>query len=386
MIKMQQVTHNRFVRKDLKAHIYSDALIHNARQLKSHCRPGVKFCAVVKANAYGHGIAEAVHILKNAEVDFFAVASVYEAYYIAQMAIRQPVFVLEPLHPGQDFEQILLCARNSFHCTIASLDAAEYVERSLADTPYTMQLHLNIDSGMGRCGIDETHADQLVTLIDNAKRLNLAGVYTHFATADEDDLSFAYEQLKVFNRFLERNKLRERKNVIVHAANSAATIKMPEAHFDMVRCGISLYGYFSRPQAHPQVNLRPAMKLEAPLVLLRQLPPGTSVSYGRSFKTTRPTLVGLVPMGYADGYWRCFSNKAVMKVGDTFVPVIGRVCMDQLLIDVTDVPNIRCGQAVTILDDDHNSPCGAYALSNLADTIVYEIITCVHEHVDRIVH
>lgn len=383
---MQQVTHNRFVRKDIKAHIYSEALIHNARQLKAHCKAGVKFCAVVKANAYGHGIAEAVHILKNADVDFFAVASVYEAYYIAQMAIRQPIFVLEPLHPGQDLDQIILCARNSIHCTIASLDAAEYVERSLAGTPYTMQLHLNIDSGMGRCGIDEAHADKLLALIDNASHLNLAGVYTHFATADEDDLSFAYEQLNVFNRFLERNRLRQRKNVIVHAAASAATIKMPEAHFDMVRCGISLYGYFSRPQANPQVHLRPAMRLEAPLVLLKHMPSGASISYGRSFRTTRPTLVGLVPMGYADGYWRCFSNKAVMKVNGTFVPVIGRVCMDQLLIDVTDVPNVHPGQTVTILDDDHNSPCGAYALSDLADTIVYEIITCVHEHVDRIVH
>lgn len=383
---MQQLTHNRFVRKDLKAHIYSEALISNARQLKSHCRPGVKFCAVVKANAYGHGIAEAVHILKNADVDFFAVASVYEAYYIAQMAIRQPIFVLEPLHPGQDYEQILLCARNSFHCSIASLEAAEYVEHALADTPYTMQLHLNIDSGMGRCGVDGDVADKLLEFIDNAKKLNLAGVYTHFATADEDDLSFAYEQLNVFNRFLERHNIRSRKNVIVHAANSAATIKMPQAHFDMVRCGIALYGYFSRPQTNPQVSLKPAMKLEAPIVLLKDMPTGASISYGRSFRTTRRTLVGLVPMGYADGYWRCFSNKAVMKVGEIFVPVIGRVCMDQLLIDVTDVPNVHPGQTVTILDDDHNSPCGAYALSDLADTIVYEIITCVHEHVDRIVH
>jgi alanine racemase len=383
---MQQVTHNRFVRKDLKAHIYSDALISNAKELKSHCRPGVKFCAVVKANAYGHGIAEAVYILKNADVDFFAVASVYEAYYIAQMAIKQPIFVLEPLHAGQDYEQILLCARNSFHCSIASLDAAQYVESALADTPYTMQLHLNVDTGMGRCGIDGASADKLLAFINDAKRLNLAGVYTHFATADEDDLSFAYEQLNVFNRFLERNRLGERKNIIVHAANSAATIKMPQAHFDMVRCGIALYGYFSRPQANPQVKLKPAMKLEAPIVLLKNMPAGASVSYGRSFRTARPTLVGLVPLGYADGYWRCFSNKAVMKVGQMFVPVIGRVCMDQLLIDVTDVPNIRTGQTVTILDNDQNSPCGAYALSDLADTIVYEIITCVHEHVDRIVH
>jgi alanine racemase len=383
---MQNVTHNRFVRKDLVAHIYSDALVNNAKVLKSHCRPGTKFCAVVKANAYGHGIAEAVHILKDADVDFFAVASVYEAYYIASMAIRQPVLILEPLHPGQDQEQILLCARNSFHCSIACLEAAEYVEKVLEGTPYKMQLHVNFDSGMGRCGIDHCSGCKLVEKIINSDKLNLAGLYTHFATADEDDLAFAYEQLKNFNCFIDGNNLRSRKDLIIHAAASAASIKMPEAHFNMVRCGISLYGYYSRPQAEPKLPIRPAMKLEAPIVLLKPMPKGASISYGRSFITKRDTLVGLVPLGYADGYWRCFSNKAVMKVGSHFAPVIGRVCMDQALIDVTDVPGVKMGQIVTILDDDHNSPCGAYKLAELADTIVYEIITCVHEHVDRIVH
>ena len=383
---MQQVTHNRFVRKDLKAHIYSDALADNVKQLKAYCKVGVKFCAVVKANAYGHGIAEVVNILKSEPVDFFAVASVYEAYHIAAMAIKQPILVLEPLHPGQDVEQILLMARNGFHCTIASLEAADYVESVLADTPYSMQLHVNIDTGMSRCGIDTNLGGRLVGKIESAKKLKLAGVYTHFATADEEDLRYAYEQLDWFKSFLDQNNLVNRKDIIIHAANSAATIKMPESHFDMVRCGISLYGYFSRRQARPRLSLRPAMKLEAPIVLIKAIPKGTAVSYGRSFVTFRDMLVGLVPLGYADGYWRCFSNRAFMKVGNSVVPVVGRVCMDQLLIDVTDVPAVHLGQMVTILDNDHNSPCGAYALADLADTIVYEIITCVHEHVDRVVH
>ncbi|OHB56448.1 MAG: alanine racemase [Planctomycetes bacterium GWF2_50_10] len=381
-----QYPSNRFIRKDLVAHIYSDALIHNARTLSSHTGPKVKFCAVVKANAYGHGIAEVVNILKDGPVDFFAVASLYEAYYIAQMAIRQPVLVLEPLHPGQDKEQIILAARNSIHCTISSMEAAEYVQGVLANTPYILQLHVNIDSGMGRCGISPADGAKLLEKVNELKKLNLAGIYTHFATADEDDLSFAYEQLKTFNAFLDANSLKNRPNLIIHAANSAATIKMPQSHFNMVRCGVSLYGYFSRPQAHPQLKLRPAMRLEAPIVLIKPMPAGSPISYGRSFVAKRDTLVGLVPLGYADGYWRCFSNKAVMKVGEYVAPVIGRVCMDQALIDVTDVPGVHLGQKATILDNDHDSPCGAYALSQLAETIVYEIITCVHEHVDRVIH
>jgi alanine racemase len=173
---------------------------------------------------------------------------------------------------------------------------------------------------------------------------------------------------------------------LVHAANSAATIKMPEAHFDMVRCGISMYGYYSRRMKNPPIQLTPAMKLTAPITQIKTIPEGHSVSYGQSFITKRDTIAAIVPLGYADGYRRCFSNRAKMKILDTVVPVIGRVCMDQVILDVTDVPNIRLGQTVTVLDNNHNSECSAYALADLADTICYEILTFIHSHVSRIVH
>ena len=161
---------------------------------------------------------------------------------------------------------------------------------------------------------------------------------------------------------------------------------MPDSHFDMVRCGIAMYGYYSRPMAKAPIRLTPVMKVQAPIVHMKKLPKGRPVSYGKSYITTRDTTVAIIPLGYADGYWRCFSNKAKMKLDDKVVNVIGRVCMDQVIIDVTDIAEVSPGQMVTVIDDIHDSPCGAYALAELADTICYEILTSVHSHVNRIIH
>jgi len=374
------------IRPDLQAHIYSDALLSNVHNLKSLCPPKTKFCAVVKANAYGHGIAEVVNILKKADVDFFAVASIYEAIHIAHMAKNQSILILEPLAANAPPDHISLCAKNRWHCVISSLEAFEFAAHLLSGGGHILNLHVNVETGMGRCGLDPDKAAELITRIDRCPNTHLAGIYTHFATADETDLTYAYRQLSTFNDFLAKNHLARREDTIIHAANSAATIKMPESHFDMVRCGISMYGYYSRPMTDPPIPLVPVMKLQAPVAALKQIPAGHSVSYGRSFTTTRDTIVAIIPLGYADGYRRCFANKAGMLLGPHLVSVIGRVSMDQLLIDVTDIPGAAVGQMVTIIDNRHDSPCGVYVLADLADTICYEILTCVHAHVNRIVH
>jgi alanine racemase len=375
-----------FIRQDLQAHIFSRALLSNVRNLKTRCSENTRFCAVVKANAYGHGITEIVNILNKTDIDFFAVASIYEAMHIMDLCKKQSVLILEPLNSLTPPAHVFLCAKKGFHCVVSSLEAVEFVSDILSAGRSVLNLHVNIETGMGRNGVDPKYASKLIDLIDRNKNTNLAGVYTHFATADEEDLSYAYEQLDTFNEFLEQNGLKGRSDIIIHAANSAATIKMPESHFDMVRCGIAMYGYYSRPMKSPPVELVPVMKLQAPIVHFKKIGAGSPVSYGRSFITKRDTTVAIIPLGYADGYRRCFSNRARMKIGDSVVPVIGRVCMDQILIDVTDIPDVSIGQMVTIIDNDHDSPCGVYALAELADTICYEILICVHEHVSRIVH
>ncbi len=374
------------IRTDLQAHISSRALMNNIRGLRELCKRNTRFCAVVKANAYGHGIREIVEILRSADVDFYAVCSIHEAIHIHSRVRGKPILILEPLHTAEPPEHIPACAENRFHRVAASLDAVDFAGNQLAGSDKTLELHVNIETGMGRCGIEPELALKLIRRIRTYPNLKLAGIYTHFATADEDDLTYAREQLKRFNLFLSANPFPDRSDLIIHSANSAATIKLPEAHFDMVRCGISMYGYYSRRTPNPPIRLEPVMKLEAPLVQIKALEAGHSVSYGRSFITRRPTRVGMLPLGYADGYWRCFSNRARMKIDSFVIPVIGRVCMDQILVDVTDVPDVHVGQMITVIDDRHDSPCGVYALAELADTICYEILTSVHAHVNRIVH
>lgn len=374
-----------FIRPDLQAHIFSQDLLDNVRKLRSLCPASTKFCAVVKANAYGHGIGEIVNILIQDGVDAFAVATLYEALHIAPMIQKQSVMILEPLNPSQSVEEIQLCARSNFDCVLASADSMKYVRNALKETNDTLNIHLNVETGMGRCGIMPELAKQLLQEIDDCPNTTLAGVYTHLATADEEDLSYAYEQLDNFERFLDEHQLRQR-DIIIHAANSAATIKIPQSHYDMVRCGIAMYGYYSRPMENPPVQLKPVLKLQAPITQLKTIPAGHSVSYGQSFTPTRDTVAAIVPLGYADGYRRCFSNRAYMKIGEHAVPVIGRVCMDQVILDVTDAGNVQLGQTVTVLDNRHDSPCSAYALADLADTICYEMLTLIHAHVNRIVH
>jgi alanine racemase len=266
------------------------------------------------------------------------------------------------------------------------MEGLHYIQEVLAGTSLVLRVHIEIETGMERCGIEPELAARLLEQIEGHHNLRLAGVFTHFATADEEDLSYANAQIDRFERFLADYRLRGRKGVTIHASNSAGTLKLPRAHYDMVRCGIAMYGYYSRRMPQPPVPLKPILRLEAPITQLRSIPAGHSVSYGRSFISQRDTRAAILPLGYADGYRRCFSNCAKMRIGQHIVPVIGRVCMDQLILDVTDVPNVELGQMVTVLDNDHNSACSAYALAELADTICYEILTSIHAHVNRIVH
>lgn len=383
---MRKFNWPKLTRPDLQAHIYSQALLDNVDALRSLCKPNTKYCAVVKANAYGHGLGEVVNILRRGNVDSFAVTTIYEATHIHCMADGKPILILTPLSPLQPPEQMHVCANNDIHCVVTTTHAVDAVVDTLKDTDEVINLHVNVETGMGRCGADPELAAKLIEIIDACPNTNLAGVFTHFATADEEDLSYAYDQLDQYNKFLKQNGLLDRNDVTIHAANSAATIKMPEAHFDMVRCGVSMYGYYSRPMENPPVQLKPALKLQAPLTGIKKIPAGESVSYGRSFIAERDTTIGIVPLGYADGYWRCFANKSKMKLADNLVDQVGRVCMDQLLINITDIQDAKLGQMVTIIDADHNSPCGVYALADQAETIAYEVLTCVHSHVNRIVH
>lgn len=382
---MQFNSAEQFARDDLKLHIYPQALLSNLSALKRLCKDGAKMCAVVKANGYGHGIREVVSIFKDAGVDFFAVANVHEALHICDLVESQNIMMFEPIYSSFPAELIRACAEKNFHCLVVCLEALEKISDVLASTGLVLNLHVKVETGMGRCGVCAEQAESLIKKIDEGKNFRLAGVCTHFATAGNDDLSFSYEQLRRFKEFLSVNKLDSREDVIVHMANSAGVINMPESHFDMVRPGIALYGYATEGLAG-KVELEAACKVEVPIVQLNKFLKGQTVGYDRDFEVRHDTIGAIIPLGYAQGYRRSFSNRAVVKVGGRFCPLIGKITMDKCVVDVTDISDVGVGQMVTVLDNDQNSPCGAYALAELAGTICYEILTSISPRAKRIVH
>ncbi len=382
---MQFHTSNQFTRADQKVHISSKALLDNLASLKSLCKAETKFCAVIKANGYGHGIREIVNILKKGPVDFFAVANVYEADFISDIVGQAKILILEPVHIAYDSDAVKLCAQKGFHCVVVDAKALQFVQNCLQNTSTVLNVHIKVETGMGRCGIDAEKAAELIKKIRSFSNIRLAGVYTHFSTAAEKNLIFAKQQLESFRKFLSSQSLLACNDVIIHAANSAAMLNMPEAHFDMVRCGIAVFGWVEHPDLL-KVKLQPAMKFEVPIVQLNRFAKGQTVGYGRTFTAWRDTIGAIVPIGYADNYWRLYSNNAFMKVGDNFAQVIGRVSMDKTILDVTDIPNVAVGQYVTVIDNDPQSMCSVYKLAEMADTICHEVLTSLPARALRIIH
>ena len=197
-----------YIRPDLQAHIHAKDLLDNVRNLRSLCPAATRFCAVVKANAYGHGITEIVNILRNADVDAFAVATFYEALHIGPLAEKRPILILEPVNPAWSVEQIRVAAREGFDCVLSSTEAFGYITSILTGTALTLRVHLNVETGMGRCGVEPELAAALLERIENTPNIRLVGVFTHFATADEEDLSYADEQIDRFERFLAEYRLK----------------------------------------------------------------------------------------------------------------------------------------------------------------------------------
>lgn len=368
--------------KTVKAYISRANLRHNALMLKELCQ-GSRLCAVVKANGYGHDAKTVVSCLSDI-ADVFAVSSVEEAEQIFPFTHYKPILVACPLFSGVDRELVKLAQIRGFHCTVCSFEGLDYVSGYLDKSLPNMKLHLKVDTGMGRLGCRSEEADLLLQKIRQDDNMTLAGVYTHFATADEDSLAYTWEQWRVYAAFLETYGLRDDKTVLKHACNTSGTLRVPEAHLDMVRCGIGLYGYNNCSEGVVgEVDLRPVLKLEAPVVEVKRVCVGQTLGYGRTFAAPKDMTIGIVPLGYADGLFRCLSNLAAMRHGEHIVPIVGRISMDLTIIDLSAVPNPYEGMRVTVIDDRAGSYCNAVSLARAANTAVYEILTAIGMRIKR---
>jgi alanine racemase len=369
----------------LTAEISASAVRTNLDLLRKCLKPGVKLCAVVKADCYGHGLDLLLPLLSQ-KADCLGVATPEEAIHLRRLGYKRPIlsfFSACAYTDGQELRDALdeMIVHN-VTLTVVSAEEAQAVAESAARVSATAHVHMKVDSGMGRSGVSWTEAAALARRIAREDAVQLTGVYTHFATADETDKSYAREQLA---NFLSAVKdCGDRTKLTIHAANSAAAIDLPESHFDMVRPGIALYGYQPSDEMQRRLPLQPAMRLWGRLMQIKNVPAGNRCGYGLTYRFERPSRVGLVPVGYGDGYFRSLSNKASMRIAGRDVPIRGRVSMDQIIIDLTDLPQARVGDVVEIFSSDTAAPNSVANLARLAETIPYEITCRLGKRVRRV--
>ncbi|MBN2563880.1 MAG: alanine racemase [Phycisphaerae bacterium] len=382
---------------DLIAQINIDRLVHNYRVLRRMCRPGVRICAVLKADAYGHGIRIVAPALQAAGADYAAVATLHEALELRSANWHSPILmlgnVLTVVDERERRERLRAIVKHKLTLTITDRDTIKTLARMDLQSP--IDVHIKVDTGMGRMGALPDAIADLVESVRGAGTLRLVGIYSHFATADSEERDLAEKQLATMNGVVSRlwpDPLRlgedcghsARGGVIRHFANSAATITMPESHLDMVRPGLVLYGHVPADHMADRLDLRPILRLVSHLTLVKDLPAGHCVGYGQTFTTPRPTRLGIVPIGYCDGYLRSLSNSATVGTAVGDAPVIGRVSMDQLAVDLTDLPPLMPGAEVVLIDDKPDRPNSVPAIARQLGTIPYEVLCLLGQRIQRV--
>jgi alanine racemase len=371
------------------------ALLHNASLVRAAAGPSTRICAIIKADAYGHGATIVADALCNftdgtagiarPAVDALAVASLDEADALPNLGV--PVIVFRPVENafmGRQRAKLEAAIRAGWVLTVCSPAAAEDVARVAVACGARASVQVMIDTGMTRSGVPDDRAADLLRKVQSRPSLRLVGLCTHFSNAEDPDSTVTAEQLGRFRACTDEFAEANRGKVARHAANSAATFFCGASHFDMVRPGLALYGI--DPTLRPSLDrkLRPAMKWTAPLVGIKDVRAGTCVGYAQTWRAPRDTRVGLIPVGYADGYPRRHSNRASVLVQGRTAPVIGRVSMDLTTVDLGDVPAACVGDEVTLLDSDPLSPVSVYELAKWSDTIPYEVFCRISQRVKRV--
>jgi alanine racemase len=356
------------------------ALAHNLSCIKRYLPPACEIMAIVKANAYGHGAVRIAHALIRQGIGRFAVASLDEGIELRQAGLAVPIVVLGALFE----EQLADLVAHRLTPVVSDEHILPSLVKAVHSQPAPYPIHLKVETGMGRLGLSP---EELLSLLDNPalrNPLQIEGVMTHLADADGADSAFTEEQLGAFRAILEQIRQRGLTLPLVHAANSAAIVRFADAHFSLVRPGIMLYGYHTLPASVPAPNLMPVLTLRTTIVQLRTIPQGKTVSYNGTFVAKRPTRIAVLPIGYADGYSRQLSNRGFVLIRGRRAPIIGLVCMDMTMVDVTDLAPLQIGETVTLIGQQGGESIWAGEVAGWIGTIPYEVLCGIGSRVPRL--
>ena len=364
------------------AEISLSAVEHNFRSMRANLKDGVRMIAVVKTDAYGHGAEKIAHLVEDYDYIWgFAVATVEEGVRLRLAGIRKPILILGFTFP-EDYETIVT---QGLRPAVFKLSMARQLNEAAGKAGVIAPVHIAVDTGMGRIGLqpDEESADT-VAAIAALKNLRIEGLFTHFARADEADKESAMLQFRRYMRFCDLLKERGVEPEIRHISNSACIMELPRFHLDAVRAGITIYGIYPSDEVdRTTLDLRPVMALKSRIIYIKEVPEGFPVSYGGTFVTSRPSRIATVPVGYGDGYPRLLSNKADVLIRGHRAPIVGRVCMDQLMVDVTGIEAEEFDE-VTLLGRDGAEEITVDELGRLSGRFPYEFVCDITPRVPRV--
>ncbi len=363
-------------RRPTRAVIDLGAISHNIAEIRKEIGATRDLMAVVKADGYGHGAVEVSRAALRSGATCLGVALPEEGQQLRDAGIDVPIVVLGLIQPGEAYKTV----DSGLEQAISTVELAEALDQEATKASTRIRVHIKVDTGMGRIGVSPQDAPDLARKVSRFKNLVLEGIFSHFPSADETDKTFTKRQIKIFcdlcNQIADAG-LRVPKR---HLANSAAILDLPESYLDLVRPGIMIYGLYPSPEVSRSIKLIPAMTLRTDVGYVKSVPAGTPISYGRTFYTDRRAVIATLPVGYADGYSRLLSNRGYVLIKGRRAPLIGRVCMDMCMIDVSGIGNVQAGEEAILFGQEPS----ADEIAGRIGTINYEVVCAVGKRVPRV--
>ncbi|MBE0478881.1 alanine racemase [Candidatus Aerophobetes bacterium] len=362
-----------------RVQINLENIAYNIEQIRAKVGNKVNIMAVVKANGYGHGAIQVAKTALKSGCEWLAVATVEEGVELREAEIKSPILILG-ISPPEQAEDIV---KYELSQTICDKKLARALSDEAKSQNRIAKVHIKVDTGMGRIGIFPEKVKEFIKKIAHLKCIKIEGIFTHFSSAEEDK-DFTHLQIENFKKAISGLEKEKIHIPLKHAANSAAILHVPSSCFELVRPGIMLYGLYPSLMITHSILLKPAMSFKTQIVYLKTVPAGVSLSYGRSFTTTKKSLIATLPVGYADGYSRALSNKGEVLIKGKRAPVVGAVCMDMILVDVTRIPEVNVGDEVVLFGKQEGAEISVDELASKIGTINYEVICGISKRVPRV--
>jgi alanine racemase len=357
-------------------------LQRNLQNLKALAK-GKKFLAVVKSNAYGHGLIRCARTFVQAGADWLGVANIFEAFELRQNNILKPILVLNSIA----IEDVRLAANQDISIPVFDMEQAKLIEAITFDKP--LKIHIKIETGLNRLGFKKEQLSELIDVLKHNKNIVIEGIYSHFAAIEEENFEYAKTQIEEFKEAIKISEKLGIKNVLKHIAASAAVLTIPESHFDMVRCGIALYGLWPSQEIKKDVNnenlIEPVLSFKSEIIHIKKVEAGAKIGYGCAYQAKKDLIIAVIPTGYYDGLDRHLSNpskKGNILVNGQKCPIIGRICMNMTIVDVTGL-DVKIGDEVVIIGKQGNEEITVDEIAKTLGTINYEIIARIPEHLER---